>query len=823
MEGISKMRKWMHEKKKIGALFLVFVLLTVFMMPEMQWQSYAASPDFILTHDTTETLSKNEKFDLNLKMRAIRPGETISDIVIDFSQARIAQMQNMGTQFDSKVPVSTTDDVNIGSVPMIFTGDGSESIMPVLVTYKLNGDSRGPVTVNLVLNVESSSGGTNPDPVDTTKYKPEIVASVSNNLVLEAGEKRSFDLELKNISTKTSARNIIFNPVYKADSPFVSVKVLSEMPIEMLSSKGSTNLKLSVEVDKFASDGIYPLTFLLKYTNAWNDEIAPTEHTVYIEVKSYQQDCNLNLNLPAGKTVTAKAGEPFELPLIISNDGTLSAKDVKVSISASSLSQDTFMLSSGAGRVDFYKLFGNETRSFSFNLIASNKLKTGSYPITFTIDYKDEKGTAGKVEQQIWIPVAGSGSETSNLEILEINPSKTTVKTEDIFSVSVKIKNSGKLDVNQIKVSAETTEALLPVSQNLIIIQAIKKGETYDAVFRFQPNPDAQRGSVPITIKVEPVNGDEGSSIAQAISVFIDSEGKGDASKNVPKIIVNTYSSEPTLVKAGEQFVLNVQFRNTHASKTVRNIKGNFIVTEQSNETGNVFSPVGSSNTFYIDKIAPNGTYDWTLTLYTIPDAKSKTYTVTISFEYEDEEGNPYKGDELIGIPVYQPSRFETSEISIPSEAFVGQPMFVGFELYNLGKTDIYNVKVRVEGDFEAQPKSNYFGNFTPGYREYFEFNIIPTVPGQVNGRIIFEYETASGEKLEYVKDISMNVMEMSSMPVDNFPMDPMEPGTEMPNEKGFFGSVWFYIILGVVVAGVTVAIILIVRKRRKKKEEFEF
>jgi len=301
-------------------------------------------------------------------------------------------------------------------------------------------------------------------------------------------------------------------------------------------------------------------------------------------------------------------------------------------------------------------MYGNESRSFSFNLIASNKLKTGSYPIMFTIDYKDEKGTADKVEQQIWIPVSGSGSETSSLEILEINPSKTTVKTEDIFSVSVKIKNSGKLDVNQIKVSAETTEALLPASQNLIIVPAIKKGETYDAVFRFQPNPDAPRGSVPITIKVEPVNGDEGSSIAQAISVFIDSEGKGEAGKNIPKIIVNTYSSEPTLVKAGEQFVLNVQFRNTHASKTVRNIKGNFIVTEQSNETGNVFSPVGSSNTFYIDKIVPNGTHDWTLTLYTIPDAKSKTYTVTISFEYEDEEGSQYKADELIGIPVYQPS-----------------------------------------------------------------------------------------------------------------------------------------------------------------------
>jgi hypothetical protein len=277
-------------------------------------------------------------------------------------------------------------------------------------------------------------------------------------------------------------------------------------------------------------------------------------------------------------------------------------------------------------------------------------------------------------------------------------------------------------------------------------------------------------------------------------------------------------------VKAGEKFTLNMQFLNTHSSKTVRNIKGNFVVTETSNETGSVFSPVESSNTFYIDSISPKDTCDWTLTLYTIPDAKSKTYTVTVSFEYEDDAGNPYKADELIGIPVYQPSRFETSEIVPPSQAFMGQPVFFGFEMYNMGKTDIYNVKLNVEGNFDAQPKSNYFGNFESGRREYFELNIIPTALGEAKGSITFQYETASGEKQELVKEFTMNVTEMTmpvegAMPVDGKPMD---PGMEKPQGGGFFKSVWFYVILGVVVVGAVVAIVLVVR-RRKKKEELDF
>jgi len=152
----------------------------------------------------------------------------------------------------------------------------------------------------------------------------------------------------------------------------------------------------------------------------------------------------------------------------------------------------------------------------------------------------------------------------------------------------------------------------------------------------------------------------------------------------------------------------------------------------------------------------------------------------------------------------------------------VGQPVFIGFEMYNLGKTDLYNVKLNVEGDFEAQPKSNYFGNFEPGRVEYFELNLIPMMPGEANGRIVFQFENANGEVQEVVKEISMNVMEMM-MPPEDFPVDgPGMPGMEESTEKSFFKSVWFYVAIGVVVVAVVVTIILVKRKRKKDKE-FEF
>jgi len=817
------MKKLMLKRIGTGLVLMIFLLTAVLSMAGTKLEVYADASDFLLTHGYTRELEEGDSFTLaplNLKNLT---DKTMKNIQLDFSKAGIAVLESGGTIYNvtKNVGPGAQEDLNEtpdeDKIKMRFIGDGSSNIMTVIVKYSLDGGGTIETEeAKLVFNVRKPSSS-DPTPSDPSEIKPNIIATVPDNISLSAGKTSNVTVTLKNISTASSARDILFTPIYSSESPFISVTPTTEMPIKQLNINSSVELKLMIETDKFANEGLKPLKFKLTYKNSRNYEIT-TEYTVYIKVVNYQTNCKLVLT-PSG-SISASVGSTFQLPLTLKNDGNLSARDVKITLKG--LSQNTFTLVSGTGRVDFERLYGNETRSLNFTLRASSSLKGGSYPITFSLVYTDEKGTVISEDQEIWIPISGGGGAV--LEILEIKPSMTTVKPGDTFNIAVKIKNSGEYDSGQVKITADGTSALLPVSQNLYIVQNIKKGEEKNINFNFQPKPDAVRGGVPITIRVEPVDSQDGIAISQAISVFVDSDSTGESKegKNVPKIIIKSYSSDPTLVKAGENFNLSMEFLNTHSARLVRNIKGSFSVTESSSETGNVFTPVGSSNTFYVDKINPQGTATWNVTLYTIPDAKSKTYTMNITFEYEDDLGTQYTATEVIGIPVYQPARFEVSDISVPPETYVGQPVYIGLEMYNLGKTDIYNVKLNVEGDFEAQPKSNYFGNFESGRVEYFEFNLIPMMPGQANGRIIFQYENASGEVQELVKEISMNVMEMT-MPPEDFPVDgPGKPGMEEPTEKSFFKSVWFYVIAGVVVAGVVVAIIL-VRRKRKKDKEFEF
>src|SRR5699024_4705217 len=115
---------------------------------------------------------------------------------------------------------------------------------------------------------------------------------------------------------------------------------------------------------------------------------------------------------------------------------------------------------------------------------------------------------------------------------------------------------------------------------------------------------------------------------------------------------------------------LNLSLLNTHREKGVKNIKMFLTLAEEtSSETeksGNIFTPVNSSNTFYFDAIAPKGTAEKQLRLYVVPNAQPKTYTLTVNFEYEDAEGKEYTATELLGINVKQVTELSIDDFALP-------------------------------------------------------------------------------------------------------------------------------------------------------------
>ncbi len=295
----------------------------------------------------------------------------------------------------------------------------------------------------------------------------------------------------------------------------------------------------------------------------------------------------------------------------------------------------------------------------------------------------------------------------------------------------------------------------------------------------------------------------------QYAGVNVSNPDKDDENESKPKIIVSNYVSDPLIVMAGDEFDLTMTLMNTHKEKAVKNIKMFLTLAEEtSSETeksGNIFTPVNSSNTFYFDSIGPKSTVDKSLRLYVVPDAQPKTYTLTVNFEYEDGNGKEYTAQELLGINVKQVTQLQIDEFSIPEMVEVYQPVSVSFSYYNTGKVTLNNVMIKVEGDVDCQNKSTYIGNMESGNSEYFETTFSAMQPGETPVTIIVSYEDPSGETVEERRELMLNAME---------PMMPEDMEGEPENPPLDMGQIAKYIgILAVLGAGLAFFM-------KKQKEE---
>ena len=83
------------------------------------------------------------------------------------------------------------------------------------------------------------------------------------------------------------------------------------------------------------------------------------------------------------------------------------------------------------------------------------------------------------------------------------------------------------------------------------------------------------------------------------------------------------------------------------------------------------------------------------MVMYTIPDAQAKTYVVKALFEYEYEEDEQLKTnnmEDLFGIPVIQSAKLEVTDVIVSEPAFVGEPVYVSSEFYNTGRVKLSNL-----------------------------------------------------------------------------------------------------------------------------------
>ncbi|MCY6353730.1 COG1361 S-layer family protein [Clostridium sp. ZS2-4] len=638
--------------------------------------------------------------------------------------------------------------------------------------------------------------GSKTSSTDTSGYKPRLNVEKATMPSGIAGQNLTLKLKIKN-NGSYQAKKIEVTPVIDSDvfetRDITLLKAIKELPV------GKTaELSYTFKIKSSAAPKNYPITLKYSYENLY-DNAFNTEEVIYIRVGRGLSKPNLVLSNVKTSPQVIQAGKTGVLSFDVTNKGAQNAKNINASLVG--LDKSGLTLKGNINNVKLNTIYANgKQKDVKFNIYADPKMEDGNYPISIKLQYTSEENEVRTEEQQFFVRV--NKEKNVSLSVDNVKLSSEVVVPNEAFSVSLDVENISNAEGEDITVSIDGKEKIINKSQSLQLIKSLKSGEKRSLTFQLAAvkGDKSENYLIPIEVKY----GDK--IIKQYTSVYVQSDA---ATKSEPKIIINRYETDPEIVTAGTNFNINISFLNTHISKSVKNVKIYLTVDEKDSASGNVFTPVNSSNTFYIDEIASKADEVKQLTMNVLPDAKAKTYSLIANIEYEDAEGNKLTAKEIIGIPVTQPSNLGISEIQLPPELYVGEPATISVQFYNTGKTTMNNFMVKAEGNFDIKNGEYFVGNFENGKSDTYEVDITPKAAGEVKGTIVFSYDEADGEHREIRKEILLNASDA--------PMLPENPEQIAPeNVKKPLGAKKTGIIIGVIVAAVVAGIVI--RKRKIKK-----
>lgn len=627
---------------------------------------------------------------------------------------------------------------------------------------------------------------------------------------------------------------------YAGDYEIYSVRATSDSPNNcyVINSYGGMNgAEVRVRIPQSAEAGTYRISLVGKAKRRGARDGAPVkvEGEAYVRVNGGSQNkAQLKINrvdvLPEANIVP---GSYVAFGYEIENISDVLAKNVELNISG--LAAAGLSVKGGTTTQKVKAIEAGKKIYLYYEMNVAKTAKFGSYEIKTDLSYESEFNKEPiKEETTAFINIGGDASQDSQLIIQDLKFPSATLGVNKTFDVSFKIRNQGQSIAKRIRASAKSDDPSGVVSRTVsdILVRDLAPGEEETVSYKFFTTKGGSTKNYPINIKIEYLDdfteGKEPKTVEQIVGVFLNNpenvgDGK-DAKKSTPKLIIDRYEFEPKLPLAGNEFEMNLSFYNTNAKKAVKNIKIDLTSQDTSKSDSNtagssVFTPVDSSNTFYIGRIAPSGKVEKTIKMFVVPDATAKTYNITANFEYEDDENNEYKSSENIGVPVYQESKLDIDPINYQTNAMVGDNIPITANFYNTGKVTLYNFKVTLTADNATVNNGTYYiGNFNSGGQDVYEGSIMPNEPGEIKGKLKFTYEDSTGEVKEKEEDINITVEEAP-------PMDPNAGPDGMPMPDGAMGEApWykkplFIVPVALVILG-TIGFVVFKKLKNKKKEK---
>ena len=304
-----------------------------------------------------------------------------------------------------------------------------------------------------------------------------------------------------------------------------------------------------------------------------------------------------------------------------------------------------------------------------------------------------------------------------------------------------------------------------------------------------------------------------------------DAEGDDEQSSK-PRIIVTGFETNPGQVYAGSTFTITIHVQNTSKTAPVTNVLFDMQAKEEGKDEDSKFAaflPTSGSSSVYVDAIAPGASKDLVIELSAKSDLAKKPYVLDVNMKYDAKDAVDLTDTASVSIPILQEQRCETGDAEVmPSDITVGGQTNIMFDVYNTGKTTLYNVWVKFEGD-SITGGDSFLGTIASGATGSVDAMVTGAAATMDDGKIkaMISYENESGVVTTIEKELELFVSEEMTEDFSD-PAFGMEGEMGMEELEGSGGAEKFILPVVLVVIVLIAAAVVFLRIRKKKKKEQE-
>ncbi|MDO4331179.1 MAG: CARDB domain-containing protein [Eubacteriales bacterium] len=456
----------------------------------------------------------------------------------------------------------------------------------------------------------------------------------------------------------------------------------------------------------------------------------------------------------------------------------------------------------------------------------------------------------GTIKSQMDAAIGKAGEVTTTTEFLTLadNWQTPTVSYGQKVNIVLPLVNMGEEWLTDLLIEPEVTNDVatwpfVPDStgytQNFAEIPGCASRKYEEAfmnrrevTYTFTAREDVLTGYYPLKFKVWYSKEGIRCTEPAEVSVFVYCQGKPGSGRigmseesNVsqPRIIVTGFETDPGTVYAGDTFTLNIHVKNTSQDTAVNNVLFDLEAVEGGTENSNgtttnsyaAFLPTSGSSAIYVERMPAGSSQDLKIEMQAKADLSQKPYVVTVKMKYDTDLKADLTDEAKVSIPVKQESKYDSSTPEInPSDIMVGEQSNVMFQIYNTGKTTLYNVQVKFEAD-SVEGGDTFIGNLAPGATGNVDAMVTGIAQTMDDGTVkaVILYEDEAGNQTREEKDITIYVNEMfMDEGMTDMPMMPIE------EEKSGPSMATVIIIIAAVIVVAAAAAVGILKFRKKKK-----